>query len=74
MKLNVTIGMHLYDVPKKSKIKVLDEEPLTPPRSPKIVSNDILTFESLDGAYGICHNNKGKVCYLHAQTQVEIIK
>jgi len=56
--------MKLYEVPRKTKIKVLEEG----------YEGQILNFSHIDGMYSFCTNHKGEVVHLAAWTDVEIVK
>lgn len=66
--------MKLYDVPRETYVKVL-ENALVPPGSPKINKGDVIFFDHLDGMYSLCLD-KDKKYYLHlsASAEVEIVK
>lgn len=54
--------MKLYNVPRNTKIRVLDD-----PNQPELL------FEHIDGMYSVCYNSKNELVILAAWTQVEII-
>jgi hypothetical protein len=64
--------MKLYEVPRNSKIRVLDDI-ATPPCSTDISEQEVLIFNKIDGMYSHCHNSKGDVVHLAAWSEVEII-
>ena len=65
--------MKLHNVPKGSKIKVI-EDIMTPPMALEIQINEELKFLHIDGMYSLCINNKGEYVHLGACTEVEIIQ
>ena len=53
--------MKLYEVPRNSRIKVIDD-------------GAEYNFRSIDGMYSYCTNDKGDVVHIAAWTEVDIIK
>jgi hypothetical protein len=53
--------MKLYEVPRNSRIKVIDD-------------GEEYNFRSIDGMYSYCTNDKGDVVHIAAWTEVDIIK
>jgi len=51
--------MKLYDVPRNSRIKIIEGEELN--------------FRSVDGMYSYCTRDNGEVVHLAAWTEVELI-
>lgn len=66
--------MKLYEVPRNSKIRIIDQDIIVPPISNTINPEDILEFKKLDGMYSYCYNSKGEVVHPAAFSKVEIIK
>lgn len=66
--------MKLYEVPRNSKIRLLEPDTQTPPYSPGIEFSDIIEFHHIDGMYSYCKNSKGEVIHPAAWTEVEIVK
>ena len=64
--------MKLYEVPRNTGIRVL-EEGTVPPAAPAIHKGDILRFHEIDGMYSVCYRGEERV-YLAAYTEVEIIE
>lgn len=64
--------VHLYDVPKNTKIKLIDDIKV-PPEALKLKKGDIIKFIYLDGMYSLCYKD-GVKCYLVGWAKVEIIK
>lgn len=56
--------MKLYEVPRNTKIRVLEEG----------FEHQVLTFKHIDGMYSFCFNDKGQVVHLAAWTDVEIVR
>lgn len=53
--------MKLYEVPRNSRIKVIDD-------------GEEYNFRSIDGMYSYCTNDNGDVVHIAAWTEVDIIK
>jgi hypothetical protein len=66
--------MELYNVPRNSKIRVIDGKIQTPIASTPINEDEILEFSHVDGMYSYCKNNKGEIVHLAAWTEVEIVE
>lgn len=66
--------MKLYDVPRNSKIKVVDYEQVVPPASKAIIHNETLLFKNIDGMYSYCIDKDGDIVHLAAWTEVEIVE
>ena len=64
--------MKLYDVPRNSRIKVM-EEGKVPPVAPTINEGEELNFRSIDGMYSYCTRDNGDVVHLVAWAEVKII-
>lgn len=65
--------MKLYDVPRESYIRVL-EDVYTPPGSPKIKAGDVIFFDHIDGMYSFCMDKDKKyVLHLAAFSEVELV-
>ncbi len=63
--------MKLYEVPRNSKIVVMDNIK-TPPASIPIEEGDIFQFHRIDGMYSYCKNENGDVVHLVAWAEVEV--
>lgn len=57
--------MKLYDVPRNTRIKVLDDG--------DIGYEETYAFHHIDGMYSYCTTDKGEVVHLFAGTEVEIV-
>ena len=66
--------MKLYEVPKGSKIIVIDKDPKIPVEGIDIIRGDVLTFHHIDGMYSLCTNIAGEPVHLVAWAEVEIVK
>ena len=64
--------MKLYEVPRNTKVRILDEMPKSPPGAVEIKKWDVLDFHHIDGMYSCCYKD-GEICHLAAWTEVEII-
>ena len=62
--------MKLYKCIKGTQFKVKGDI-ITAPTSPEVYSDEILTFEKVDGMYSICHNEIGERVRLVAWTEIE---
>ena len=69
--------MKLYEAPKNSRIRIVDEhitveqrykEPYIQPEH-----NEELVFKKLDGMYSICYNTRNEMVRLAAWTAVEVV-
>lgn len=58
--------MKLYEVPKGTPIKIVEE------RKSKRDKREVIDFHYLDGMYSYCTNQEGEVVHLAAWTEVEI--
>ena len=64
--------MKLYDVPRNSRIKVVEGDKVPPFASP-INKGEELNFRSIDGMYSYCTRDNGDVVHLVAWAEVKII-
>ena len=64
--------MKLYNVPRGSKIKVIDG--IIPPGGPLIKKGEELEFDHIDGMYSVCYNLNDELVHLAAFAEVEILK
>jgi hypothetical protein len=58
--------MKLYEVPRNSKVRVLDDG--------DIGYEEVYHFCHIDGMYSVCSNSKGELVHLAAWTDVEVLK
>lgn len=69
--------MKLYDVPRRTRIRVL-EEVTGPPGSTPVKRGEILFFHHVDGMYSFCTTREKfkeeDIRHLPAWTEVEIMK
>ena len=65
--------MKLYEVPRNTKIRVVDEERRVPIAAKEIADQEVLMFHHIDGMYSLCHDMAGNACHLAAWTDVEIV-
>jgi hypothetical protein len=64
--------MKLYEVPRGTKVRVIEAE--RPPLGGLPVSdNEVVEFFKIDGMYSFCRNVKGDIVHLPAWTEVEIV-
>jgi len=66
--------MKLYEVPRNSKIRMLEKGAHIPITSLQIKPYQILHFSRVDGMYSYCTTEDGKVVHPAAWTDVEIVK
>jgi len=64
--------MKLYEIPRNTRIKILDENSFIPPGALLIEKGDILAFSHIDGMYSVCYKNN-ILCHLMASTNVELL-
>jgi hypothetical protein len=62
--------MKLYNVPRGSYIRVV-EEPTVPPFGTTAKVGDMLLFKYIDGMYSYCISEDGYLIHLDASTEVE---
>jgi hypothetical protein len=67
------IVMKLYDVPRNTKVRVLDEIKV-PPGAPEIKKGEVIDFDHIDGMYSYCHNAAGQLVHLAAWAEVEVLR
>lgn len=65
--------MKLYQVPRKTKIRLIMEDNDSPPASLPLLKDDILFFDHLDGMYSFCIDELGNIVHLAGYTEVEIV-
>ena len=66
--------MKLYEVPRNTKIRIIDDETTTPVVSYPVDKNQILHYHHTDGMYSYCTNEENIVVHPAAWTDVEIVK
>lgn len=66
--------MKLYDVPRRSWVRVKESNPNHPPGSKLIRKNEELFFDHIDGMYSYCKDINGELVHIGAWTEVEVIK
>lgn len=64
--------MKLCDVPRETKIRVLDNISI-PLGAPIIKIGDVLFFHNLDTMYSYCETEEGQIVHLSSLAEVEII-
>ena len=65
--------MKLYNVPRNSTIRVLEDVRI-PPESSEISKGEILYFEHMDGMYSRCKRiTDNTIVFIAAWTEVEIV-
>ena len=66
--------MKLYDVPRETYVKVL-EDVHVPPGSPEIKKGSVIFFDHIDGMYSLCFDEKKEnIIHVAAFTEVEIVR
>lgn len=65
--------MKLYDVPRNTRIRVIDANPASPPASIQIRHGQELNFKHIDGMYSFCRDDAGNIVHLVAWAEVEIV-
>ena len=65
--------MKIYKLKPGSIVKITDEGVCTPPSSPQVETNDIVTLIKLDGMYCSVKNVDGIIVFVAAWTEVEIV-
>jgi hypothetical protein len=65
--------MKLYDVPRHSKIRIIDEDVKNPPAALVQDTGDVLDFDHIDGMYSLCYDKDGNSVHIAAWTEVEVL-
>jgi hypothetical protein len=68
--------MKLYDVPRNSKVRVIDPDSTNrsgPPAARGFEVGEVLNFHGLDGMYSFCTDKDGNVVHLKAWAEVEVV-
>ena len=67
--------MKLYEVPQRQnvRVRVVEESVKTPPSARTAHTNEVLTFDHVDGMYSFCMRGDGEIVHLAAWTEVEIV-
>jgi hypothetical protein len=65
--------MKLYDVPRNTKIRVMEDAKI-PPAHRDIDEDEILMFHHVDGMYSLCSDSQGNAVHIAAWTEVEIVQ
>lgn len=65
--------MKLYEVPRNTKIRVM-EKTSTPPGGIPGEDGGVYKFMHIDGMYSYCVDDKNRVVHLAAWTEVEIVE
>ena len=66
--------MKLFDVPRETYVKILDEKVKLPIGNyPDQQKNDVLLFDHIDGMYSYCTDIDDNLIHLAAWTEVEIV-
>ncbi len=66
--------MKLYEVPRNTKVRILNQEITNPIISFPIKQNQILDFYHIDGMYSHCSDEYGDIVHPAAWTEVEIVE
>ena len=66
--------MKLYEVPRNTKIRIIDDETSTPVASYPVEKNQTLKYYNTDGMYSYCINEENIAVHPAAWTEVEIVK
>ncbi len=64
--------MKLYDVPRKSYVKIIDDNIKLPVDNFLKKEYSIVFFDHLDGMYSYCNDVENNIIHLAAWTEVEI--
>ena len=65
--------MKLYEVPRNSKIRIIDEDVMSPWGAKSVSTGDVLDFHHIDGMYSYCKDKEGDVVHIAAWTKVEVL-
>jgi len=63
--------MKLFELPRHTTFKVIDNFIHIPPDSLPVSKGDLLTLDHIDGMYGFCYDERAEVCYIAAWTEVQ---
>ncbi len=66
--------MKLYQVPRHSKVRIVEPHPSVPPAHRELFGGDVLTFDHIDGMYSFCYDEAGKIVHPAAWAEVEVIE
>ena len=66
--------MKLYEVPRNTKIRIIDDETSTPVASYPVEKNQTLQYYKIDGMYSYCINEENIAVHPAVWTEVEIVK
>lgn len=65
--------MKLYEVPRNTKIRILNNARV-PPVHRDFENKEVLDFRHVDGMYSLCYDKDGLPVHLIATAEVEIIE
>ena len=66
--------MKLYEVPRNTKIRIIDDKTSTPIASYPVEKNQTLQYYNIDCMYSYCINEENIAVHPAAWTEVEIVK
>lgn len=67
--------MKLYEVPRNTIIRIIDEKVTVPQyKAVPAKQDELLKFEKIDGMYSRCYNKNKQVVHLAAWTEVEVVE
>lgn len=64
--------MKLYEVPRNTKVRLLENADL-PPEHRGLAQQEVVLFHHVDGMYSYCTNAEGFIVHPAAWTEVEIV-
>jgi hypothetical protein len=65
--------MKLHEVPRNTKIRIVDDVGQHPPAHREFKPQEVLHFYHTDGMYSFCTDSEGKPVHLVAWQEVEVI-
>ena len=66
--------MKLYQVPRRTWIRIKDDDDATAPPGARLVkAREEIFFDHLDGMYSFCKDKEGNVVHMHGGTEVELV-
>ena len=66
--------MKLYNVPRNSRVRVMDEDSKVPPGAPELPKGMEVNFHHVHGLYSYCTTDDGDVVHLAAWEEVKVVK
>tara|TARA_B100000287_G_scaffold324106_1_gene308188 strand:- start:630 stop:833 length:204 start_codon:yes stop_codon:yes gene_type:complete len=65
--------MKLYEVPRNSKIRIIDEDVMSPWGAKSVNTGDVLDFHNIDGMYSLSYDEDKNPVHIATWTEVEVL-